>query len=316
MYKFNIFAIMRKNVYILAFLLITSVSGFSQYRVDYGFSVGASNYLGEMGGGEGTRRGGIVDMKLNYTRWNVGGFYRYRISNRFGVKGALNYIRLSGDDSKTNNPGRKGRNLNFKNDMLELAAHLELYIYKVNDVGRTGRYSTDFNLYLFGGAGLFYSNPKGELDGKWYALQPLETEGVSYGRFNFSIPAGLGFYYTIDRKYRLGMELGWRTTFTDYIDDVSDKYVAHTDPLAAQLANKTTQAVINSIEPVEGEPFPAVSTYRPGKKRGDPEHNDSYATVTVNFSWAIRGRSNFYRAKHNWVLGKNKRRRRKSRAKF
>ena len=51
-------------------------------------------------------------------------------------------------------------------------------------------------------------------------------------------------------------------------------------------------------------------------KRGDPEYNDSYATVTVNFSWAIRGRSKFYRAKNSWVLGKKKRKRRKSRAKF
>jgi hypothetical protein len=39
-------------------------------------------------------------------------------------------------------------------------------------------------------------------------------------------------------------------------------------------------------------------------------------TATVNFSWAIRGRSKFYKSKHSWVLGKKKRRRRKSRAKF
>ncbi|MCB9360042.1 MAG: outer membrane beta-barrel protein [Flavobacteriales bacterium] len=307
---------MRKQVYILVISLITSFTAYSQYRIDYGLSVGASNYLGEIGGGDGSRRGGFADMKLDYTRWNLGGFYRYRISPKFGIKGALNYIRLSADDAKTTNPGRKGRNLNFKNDMLELAAQLELYIYKVNDVGRTGRYSTDFNLYVFGGVGAFYSNPKGELDGKWYALQPLQTEGVSYNKINFSIPVGLGFYYTIQRKYRLGLEFGWRTTFTDYIDDVSDKYVLHTDPLVAQLANKNDQSIIDGIEPVPGEPMPTVKTYEPGDKRGDPEHNDSYATLTVNFSWAIRGRSNFYRSKHNWVLGKNKRKRRKSRAKF
>jgi hypothetical protein len=203
--------------------------------------------------------------------------------------------------------------------MIEAAGHLEVYLYKVNDVGGTGRYSSDFNLYLFGGVGAFYSNPKGELDGQWYSLQPLQTEGVKYSKFNFAIPAGIGFYYTINRKYRLGLEASWRTTFTDYIDDVSDKYVVHTDPLTAQLANKTNQELITEIHldnPDLNNGSPQVTTYNPGKKRGDPEHNDSYATVTVNFSWAIRGRSKFYRAKNSWVLGKKKRKRRKSRAKF
>lgn len=319
MYNFNIFATMQKVLVTIFLSLLTSISAYSQYYVDYGFSVGASNYLGEMGGGIGERRSGPADMKLNYTRWNLGGFYRYRISNRFGVKGTLNYVRLSGDDSQTLNPNRKGRNLNFKNDMIEAAAHLELYVYKVNDVGGTGRYSSDFNLYLFGGVGAFYSNPKGELDGQWYSLQPLKTEGTSYSKINLAIPAGIGFYYTINRKYRLGLEASWRTTFTDYIDDVSDKYVTHTDPLTAQLANKTNQELITQIHmdnPDLNNGSPQVTTYNPGKKRGDPEHNDSYATVTVNFSWAIRGRSKFYRAKNSWVLGKKKRKRRKSRAKF
>ena len=319
MYNFYIFAIMQKILITIIAVLTLSCGVYGQYRIDYGFSLGASNYLGEMGGGIGERRSGPADMKLNYARWDLGGFYRYRFSNRFAVKGSLNYIRLSGDDSQTLNPNRRGRNLNFKNDMFELATQLELYIYKINDVGGTGRYSSDFNLYVFGGVGAFYSNPKGELNGSWYALQPLKTEGVSYSLINFAIPTGVGSYYTIQRKYSLGMEFSWRTTFTDYIDDVSDKCVLHTDPLTASLANKTNQELITQIHqdnPELNNGSPQVTTYNPGKKRGDPEHNDSYATVTVNFSWAIRGRSNFYKSQNSWVLGKNKRKRRKSRAKF
>ncbi|MCB9175123.1 MAG: outer membrane beta-barrel protein [Flavobacteriales bacterium] len=309
---------MQKILLTIIAVLTLSFGAYSQYRIDYGFSLGASNYLGEMGGGIGERRSGPADMKLNFTRWNLGGFYRYRFSNKFAVKGSLNYIRLSGDDSESLNPARRGRNLNFKNDMVELDAHLELYVYKVNDVGGTGRYTSDFNLYVFGGVGAFYSNPKGELNGSWYALQPLKTEGVNYSLINLSVPVGLGFYYTIQRKYRLGMEFSWRTTFTDYIDDVSNRYIAHTDPLTASLADKSSPELSAQIreENPDADKLPYPSTYQPGRKRGDPEHNDSYATVTVNFSWAIRGRSNFYKSKNSWVLGKNKRKRRKSRAKF
>ncbi|MCB0381570.1 MAG: outer membrane beta-barrel protein [Flavobacteriales bacterium] len=309
---------MQKILLTIIAVLTLSFGAYSQYRIDYGLSLGASNYLGEMGGGIGERRSGPADMKLNFTRWNLGGFYRYRFSNKFAVKGSLNYIRLSGDDSESLNPARRGRNLNFKNDMVELDAHLELYVYKVNDVGGTGRYTSDFNLYVFGGVGAFYSNPKGELNGSWYALQPLKTEGVNYSLINLSVPVGLGFYYTIQRKYRLGMEFSWRTTFTDYIDDVSNRYIAHTDPLTASLADKSSPELSAQIreENPDADKLPYPSTYQPGRKRGDPEHNDSYATVTVNFSWAIRGRSNFYKSKNSWVLGKNKRKRRKSRAKF
>ncbi len=309
---------MLKKLLPVIFIFLTNLS-FGQYLTDYGFSVGASNYLGDIGGGEGTRRDFVMDMKFNATRWNLGGFYRYRISPKIGIKGTLNYIRLAGDDANTTYPYRRGRNLNFKNDMFELAAIGELYIYKVNDVGGTGRYTSDFNLYLFGGAGLFYSNPKGQAaNGDWIALQPLQTEGVAYSKFNFTIPAGVGFYYTINRKYRLGMEISWRTTFTDYIDDVSSLYIAHTDPAAAAMANKTNQAVIDqiAIDNPDADKLPKVTTYQPGRKRGDDSHDDSYLTATVNFSWAIRSKSKYYRSRHGWVLGKKGPKRRKSRAKF
>lgn len=304
---------MRKLLLTLVFALIVSLSGYSQYYVDYGISAGVSSYLGEFGGGEGTRRDFVADMKLNYTRWTVGGFYRYRVSPKIGLKASLNYIRLSGDDAETANPARRARNLNFKNDMFEFLINGEFYIYKVNDVGRTGRYSTDFNLYLFGGVGMFYSNPKGEsTNGEWVSLRPLKTEGVPYSSLNLTVPLGIGFYYTIDRKYRLGMELGWRTTFTDYIDDASTVYINDFDG----ISNRTTPELLDEINAGSEEDLVKPDNFTVGSKRGDPEHNDSYMTVTVNFSWAIRGRSKFYKAKHSWVLGKKKRRRRKSRAKF
>jgi hypothetical protein len=309
---------MRKLLLSLVLTLFAALSAYSQYYVDYGISGGATNYLGEIGGGEGTRRGFVSDMKLNATRWTLGGFYRYRVSQKIGVKASLNYIRIGGDDANTANPARRARNLNFKNDMFEILLNGEFYLYKVNDVGRTGRYSTDFNLYLFGGVGLFYSNPKGQSDGgEWVSLKPLQTEGVAYSSFNFTLPLGLGFYYTLNRKYRLGMEISWRTTFTDYIDDASTVYVNDYDG----LSNKTTPELINEINTEQGidpgeEGYIGIHHFQTGSKRGDPTHNDSYMTATINFSWAIRGRSKFYKSRHSWVLGKKKRRRRKSRAKF
>ncbi|MDB3887391.1 DUF6089 family protein [bacterium] len=309
---------MRKIIVIITLFVLTATTAHSQYYMDYGVSVGASNYLGDIGGGDGIARPWLLDMKFIYSRWVAGGFFRYKFNSFVGAKASINYVRLFGDDSYSINPGRRGRNLSFRNDMFEGEIHAEFYVYKANDVGGTGKYRTDFNLYLFGGAGMFYSNPQGELNDIWYDLQPLETEGVSYSKFNFSLPLGFGFYYTLHRKYRLGLEFGWKATFTDYIDDVSTEYVLHEDPTTAALSDKSSIELTDQInsEYVGDLPTPSPTTYIPGRKRGDSSNDDSYMTATVNFSWVLRGKSKFYRSKNNWLFGKKKRKRRKSRAKF
>ena len=112
------------------------------------------------------------------------------------------------------------------------------------------------------------------------------------------------------------MEIGWRTTFTDYIDDASTIYANDYDG----ITNKTDQALLDQINTENGavrgdKNFLVPSHFDAGSKRGNSENNDSYMTATVNFSWAIRGRSKFYKAKYSWIHG-NKRRSRRSRPKF
>jgi hypothetical protein len=312
---------MRKVFTYLIFTFL-SITAFSQYYMDWGFKMGVSNYLGDIGGKEKTRRDFVLDMRLQHTRWNFGGFFRYKLSSQIATKVNLEYIRIEAYDANSTNPGRRARNLDFRNDMFELTNTWELYIYKVNDVGRTGRYRTDFQLYIFAGFGGLYHNPKGQLNGAWYALQPLKTEGQDkpYSKLQFVIPSGLGFYYSLNRKYRIGMEIGWRTTFTDYLDDISTTYA---DPasldsdLARALANKTTPQLLAQINNENNlDPGVLMSNFQTGSKRGDSKHNDSYLTADVTFSFMIRGKSSFYRAKHSFVLGRKKRRSRRSRAKF
>ena len=80
-----------------------------------GFKIGASNYLGDMGGKELPRRDFVLDMKMKFTRWDMGLFWRYRINYWIAVRGDLNYTRIQGADIESTNPGRRGRNLSFKN---------------------------------------------------------------------------------------------------------------------------------------------------------------------------------------------------------
>ena len=227
------------------------------------------------------------------------------------------YYRIQGGDDKSTNPERVGRNLSFRNDMFELYARPEFTVFQDNDLGGRGRYRTDFRLFIYVSGALYYSNPKAQIDrsGEYYKLRDLQTEMNSYSALGFAIPAGMGFHFTFQRRHRIGWDFGWRTTFSDYLDDASTVYA---DPNALPGgASGTSAALANQTRYVDAGngTIPAAIQYSAGTKRGDPTHNDSYLTMTLTYSYVLRGQSNFYRQKYNWMRGK-KRIGRKSRAKF
>lgn len=258
----------------------------AQYKWDIGISTGAANYLGDMGGNALTRRDFVSDMKLTQTRATVGGFVRYKIMHDVYVQGNLGWARIAGDDKLSSNPARNTRNLNFRNDLVELTGQLQYVFYEVNDLGHTYRNRNNFRAFVGLGAGAAYHNPKANLNGEWIALRPLMTEGKKYTKVTAVVPLSTGFYFTLNKNFRIGWNLTWRTTFTDYLDDVSTRYA---DPstlpsaLAVQLANRTNE--LDNVSHAFAENF------TPGNKRGDPTHNDSYLTSTVDMSYVIRGHS-------------------------
>ena len=290
----------------------------AQYAWDVGFHLGGANYLGEMGGKDQPRRDFIWDMQLSQTRFAFGGFARRKINRFISVNTGIMYLRIQGSDDLTvDYRPRLGRNLNFRNDLIEWYVRPEFTIFQDNDLGGHGKYRLDFRLFGYVGAALYYHNPKGQINGEgdFYALQPLTTELVDYSRIGVSIPAGIGFHFTQRRRHRFGWDMGWRTTFSDYLDDASTVYA---DPnalpggatgTAAQLANQSAAAY--AADPT----LPHPNNYAAGAIRGDPTHNDSYLTMTFTYSYVLRGQSNFYRQRYSWIRG-NKRVGRKSRAKF
>ena len=301
---------------LLGFALLSCFATEAQYNVDFGFKLGGANYLGEIGGNEKTGRNFILDMKLNRSATAAGGFVRYKFTPM--VSGALSftYGHIKGEDANSSNPGRVGRNLSFKNNILELALRGEVYLYNINDVGNRGRYRLDFKSYAFLGIAGFHHNPQARSDkyngGAWTKLQPLQTEGVEYKNYALSIPGGIGFYMTQKRKHRLGWEIGWSTAFTDYIDDVSSVYPEYSevDPLVYDAFTNRTDDVDPSLLPLGG-----ADNYTPGSKRGGADKNDAYVFTTFNYSYVIKGRNSFYRQNYSWLSGRGGKRR-TVRAKF
>src|SRR5690606_14136484 len=112
---------------LLIFATICSTS-FSQswryYRHELMFGLGASNFLGDLGGNDGIGLNGfksIKDLEFALTRPVVTLGYRFRATQSIALRVAFFQARVEGDDAKTEDPWRKNRNLHFKSPISELS---------------------------------------------------------------------------------------------------------------------------------------------------------------------------------------------------
>lgn len=206
-----------------------------------GLSLNAMNYFGDV-----VPKPSITSLRFAATRPNIGLSFTRRFAPRISARAALAYGRISGDDFKAadaTDPDakfRNNRNMSFRNDIVELSA---VGIFDLIENRNNYMKRPDFVPYVFAGVSVYHHNPKGLVgaggvsgtpyglsDGNWVALQPLGTEGQryngegTYSLWQFSIPFGGGVRYKLNKSFDLGLEIGWRKTFTDYLDDVSGNY--------------------------------------------------------------------------------------------
>lgn len=257
-----------------------------------GVSLNAMNYFGDI-----TPKPSIPSFRAGATRPNLGLTFTRRFAPRISGRASLAYGRITGDDSKAadQNDGdakfRFNRNMNFRNDILEFAAvgMFDLIENRNNYIKRP-----DFVPYVFGGVGVIRHNPKGlDADGNYVALQALRTEGQSegYSLAQFVIPFGAGARYKLNKQFDIGLELGFRKTFTDYLDDVSGNYVANRAALSSPAAQYFGWDITKEV------PGTYTEAVQGGEMRGKSSEKDWYTTlgVSVNYILAPRVRSPKFR---------------------
>lgn len=224
---------------------------------------GVSSYFGDL-----KEEPRSIDPKLTI---NVG--LQYFITNRISIRTEITWFQLTASDADSEDQSRINRNLSFTANNFELSATGAINLFP-NGVRFYQR--SVLNTYVFAGVGLLYSNPKAELDGKKYALQPLKTEDVSYSRFQPVIPYGLGVRVMLSPFMNVAIEGSYRVTFTDYLDDVSTVHPdksGWTDPVRVALSDR--------------RPALGLDPYEPGTQRGNPDNNDSYLLITAKLEYYI-----------------------------
>lgn len=252
----------------------------SAQHLEAGILLGGANYVGDLSNNSS-------NLYLKETKPAAGIFVRQNFNDFVAVRLGFNWARISGQDANVKNDQFvHDRNLSFRTTLLEFGLMGEFNILGYQPYAL----SRPFSPYIFVGIAATKFNPKARYQGDWVELQPLGTEGQGmqgfdspYKKLAFSIPFGIGVKYALTDKLNIGLELGARPTFSDYLDDVSGNYVSYPEllagngQLAAALGNRTGELTEN------GEPV-VVET---GVKRGDSAKKDWYfilgVTVSYNF---------------------------------
>ena len=260
---------------------------------EVGISMGPTNLLGDVGGNVGRGTKFIKDNNFPMTKFMFGAYVSYQPNEWLGFRFAINRGTLEGDDAIIKGKGgleeaRKYRNSNVRSRLTEAMLLAEVYptVFLEDDPSDVfGK----LRPYLLAGAGIFHFNPQGTdpLTKNWVDLKPLHTEGQGFAEYpgrkeykltQVNIPLGFGAKYFLSESVNLGLEVLHRTTFTDYIDDVSTTYIdpssfyAHLPLAQAQLAARMANKSGNNG---------ASTQYAIGDKRGTATNNDAYFSVNV-----------------------------------
>jgi hypothetical protein len=271
-----------KRSFIILIFLVTSIYTAKGQSYEIGVCGGVSFYMGDLN----------PKSVFNGSRPAGGILFRYNINPRLSFKATALFGSLEASDAKT---GDLARNLSFRSPISEISAQIELNFLKLyNEKGLN-----PFSPYIFVGISVFSFNPQAKYNDTWYDLQPLGTEGQElyqtdidifttydakrYSLTGISIPFGIGLRYNFLKYYSVGLEWGFRKTFTDYIDDVSSNYVSRDlflssrSQLVADLADRTT--VMKNDMP---------DYHKAGSARGNNKNTkDWYSFAVLNFTFRL-----------------------------
>ena len=311
MLDFRRMQFVKQLVPVVMMVLFAGTAAAQHTPLSAGFVLGGSNYLGEIGG-KFDPRASLLDADIITTSPTFGGFLRYAANDRVRISGEVNYVHIRQADKNAEDPARQARNLNFRNRMVEFGFRTDFTVFNIADRSTNRNFAKPGKLfvkgYVFTGVyGVLHNpqaqithDPNNEWEDRWYDLRPLRTENQveEYASLIAAIPMGLGIEFGLGYGWVLGFEGSWRSTFTDYLDDISGMYgnPDFLSPLAEAISSQSNDAVIAAI----GDPSSGTVVNHQysdgGTYRGNPETNDSYGTVQVTLARTIDTRSSFERA--------------------
>jgi opacity protein-like surface antigen len=263
-----------KNIRLLLLFNLFVISASAQ-RIHVGVFGGLAAYSGD-----------LVDRVFpkKVTNGALGLTLNYEVSDQFMIRTGFTYAVVGGADRFSKDTGALKRNLAFETSITEFSVVGEYYLLNL--------YDSRISPYAFAGLAVFHFDPYAyNSSNQKTFLKPLSTEGQGisgypdrqpYKLTQVAIPFGGGVKFAVTDNLRVGVEMGIRKLFTDYLDDVSKNYIDPADLLAA----KGQLAVDMSYR---GDEVTGGSLIYPAKivQRGNPKSKDYYYFTGIHLTYKI-----------------------------
>lgn len=328
--QFNTKGIKQGNKRIAGYRGTKSKFGKGKIYNSIGVSLNALNYYGDL-----APTSSAFSTDISFTKPGFGISYTHRFGPRYSVMAQFMFATIKGSDAESADKGdlsngiyRYQRNLSFRNQIKEFSV-VAMFDLFPNDMTYMSR--VKWTPYAYIGVAFFLHNPQAiapAMDlqgnplaeaGNYVDLQPLGTEGQHaalaatdansgiqpYSLAQFAIPFGLGARFRLNDVMDLSADIGFRYTFTDYLDDVSANYVdlnKLSTPLAKAMSYRTNElpGYPTNADPAASAAygFPVQAGYGyeyPDNKRGGKKENDIYMVTSVRLTYILK--ANYHQAK-------------------
>jgi len=263
---------------LMSILLIPGLTQAQRWHVN--ITGGLSNYSGDL-------QAKAYTFDESFFAFGIGA--QYDITRNFSAISNVMFMKIGASD-QFNSPDLVARNLSFQTNIMEWNLLGE---YTFLDMTQK-----KFSPFIFMGIAVFHFDPYAyDTLGRKVYLQPLSTEGEGLAQYpnqkpysltQFAIPYGGGIKFKVSENIVLAYEIGFRKTFTDYLDDVSTNYVDQATlqnakgALAVEMAYRGNQLK-------GGAPYPPTGTLR-----GNSKSKDVYYYTGIRVSIAIVSKHDGY----------------------
>ena len=219
-------------------------------RIEVGMVAGGASYIGDLNQNDMFKVSGITG----------GAFANYNFTPHVGVGLHYNYGNITANDNNSKNIDYRNRGINFDTDLHEISIIGEFnFLDAFSPISKRR-----FTPYIFAGVGRVYFKSSASYHNFSSSnLRKERTEGQlqEYKPYAATIPYGAGLKYKLTNYFTLSSQIGYRTAFTDYLDDVSGYYTGYTAP-----SNPNGYGEI-------------------GGQRGDLRKRDNYMFVSIGISY-------------------------------
>jgi hypothetical protein len=205
-------------ILILSFLEPVFGQRWKLRRYEIGGGIGMTQIFGDIGGTiDKNNWFGLKDIKIDETRIAFPFYLRYRLDPVYSIR--FNSILGFGNGTDVNSRNDRGRS--YKTMLFEFSLQGEYYFlaeerrYRsaamFNRRGMLNNYMS-FGAYGFAGIGGVYSRANVTVP------DPASFDIIKNNSIGAVVPFGIGLKYIIDDRWLINAELGYRISFSDYIE--------------------------------------------------------------------------------------------------